>query len=354
MPTSRRRFLARAAAASALSIAAPAVLAAPSAASDAAFPADVIKPPRLQPGQTVGLVAPAGAIYEPDDVVVVEEIVRALGLVPRRGAHLLDRRGYLAGTDEARAADLNDFFADPDVDALLPLRGGWGVARLLPLLDYDVIRAHPKVLVGYSDITALLLAIYARAGVVTFHGPVGISSWNPFSVDHFRRVLFDAEAVRLANPAERGRGLTVTDDRVLTIRPGRARGRLAGGNLTVLTALVGTGYLPDWRGHILFLEDVGEDVYRIDRMLTQLRLAGVLDGLAGFVFGKCSSCSAGGGYGSLTLSEVFNDHVCPLGIPAWQGAMIGHISDKFTVPVGVEAEIDAARGTITLLEPAVA
>src|SRR5690606_15838978 len=136
---------------------------------------------------------PAGAIYEPVDLEVARETLAALGLRAKAGAHVLDRYGYLGGTDAARADDLHAMFADPEVRAVLALRGGWGAARLLPLLDFDLIRQNPKILVGYSDITALLLAVYARAGLVTFHGPVGISTWNAFSVDAFRRVLFDGE-----------------------------------------------------------------------------------------------------------------------------------------------------------------
>lgn len=344
MPASRRHFLRQAGLAAFAGGLAPRRLPTPSP----------LRPPRLRPGDTVGLVAPAGAVYDPMDLQVAEETMAALGLRVRRGAHALDRRGYLGGTDAARAADLHAMFADPEVRAVVALRGGWGAARLLPLLDYDLIRRNPKVLIGYSDITSLLLAVYARTGLVTFHGPVGISTWNAFSVDYFRRLLFEGEAVRMANPADVGSGLVQTEDRVHTITPGIARGPLAGGNLTVLTALLGTPYLPAWDGHILFLEDTGEQIYRIDRMLTQLRLAGVLARLAGFVFGKCSDCDAGKGYGSLTFTEVLHDHVAPLGIPAWHGAMIGHIAKKFTVPVGAEAEVDAAAGTITLLEPAVA
>lgn len=349
MSLSRRRFLERTGLA---------VLSAPlygrSVGSAAPVPPSIRKPPRLQPGDVVGLVSPAGAVYEAEDVEVVQETLAALGLKSRAGAHVLDRYGYLGGTDEARAADLNAMFDDPEVKAVLALRGGWGCNRLLPLLDYDAVRRHPKIVVGYSDITSLLVALYAKTGLVTFHGPVGISTWNPFSVDYFRRILFDGEAVRMENPADTGSSLVQTDDRVQTITPGRARGRLVGGNLTVLTSMMGSPYLPDWRGHILFLEDTGEEIYRIDRMLTQLRLAGVLEQLAGFVFGTCTNCDPGRGYGSLTLMDVFADHLRPLGIPAWYGSMIGHISDKFTMPLGVEAEVDAEAGTITLLEPAVA
>jgi muramoyltetrapeptide carboxypeptidase len=269
------------------------------------------------------------------------------------GEHLLSRYGYLAGRDEERAADVNAMFDDSSIDALLAVRGGWGCSRLLPLLDYKTIARNPKVVVGYSDITALLLAVYARTGLVTFHGPDGISTWNEFSVAHFRRVLFDGEAITMENPAVTGEQLAQRNDRVETITGGMAEGPLLGGNLSVLAGMVGSPYLPEWDGAILFLEDVGEDIYRVDRMLTQLKLAGILEKIAGFVFGKCTDCGPGVGYGSLTLPEVFADHIAPLGIPSWYGAMIGHIKDKFTVPLGVRAEIDADRGTIRLLESAV-
>jgi len=312
-----------------------------------------IRPPRLRTGDVVGLVAPASAAFLRSDVTLAQEVVEALGLRPRLGPHLRDRYGYLAGRDADRAADLNAFFADPDVRGILALRGGWGSARVLPHVDYESVRRHPKVFMGYSDITALLLGLYARAGLVTFHGPVGESDWNPWSVDLVRRVLFDAEAVVMENPHEPGESLVQTEHRHWTITPGRARGRLLGGNLTVLAHLVGTPYLPGWDGAILFLEDINEDLYRVDRMLTHLALAGILKQIRGFVFGTCTDCDPGRGYGSLTLEEIFDDHVRPLGVPAWHGAMIGHIDRKLTVPLGVEAEIDAERGSIRLLEPAV-
>jgi muramoyltetrapeptide carboxypeptidase len=312
-----------------------------------------VKPRRLTPGATVGLVSPAGATWLTEELAIVEETMAALGLKCKLGPHVLDRYGYLAGKDADRAADLNAMFADDAVDAILCVRGGWGCNRLLPLLDYKAIAAHPKILLGYSDITSLLIAIYAKTGLVTFHGPVGASTWNAFSLDSLRRILFNGEAVALENPKITGDSLVVTKDRIQTITPGSAAGRLVGGNLTVLTAMLGSDYLPDWSGTILFVEDIKEDIYRIDRMMTQLKLAGVLDRISGFVFGKCTSCGPGEGHGSLTLEEVLNDHVKPLKIPAWYGAMIGHIDNKFTVPVGVLAKIDAGRGTITMLEPAV-
>jgi muramoyltetrapeptide carboxypeptidase len=313
-----------------------------------------VRPLRLQPGDTVGLVDPASALWEPMNVEIVEESLAVLGFKTKRGANLLARRGYFAGTDEQRAADVNAMFADPKVRAIHCVRGGWGCARLLPLLDWRTIARHPKILLGYSDITALLLALHAKTGLVTFHGPVGTSQWNPFSVGYMKRVLQEGEAVTFENLKEVGEDdLTVVENRVQTLHPGTARGRLLGGNLSVLSSLVGTGYLPDWDGCILFLEDVEEAPYRIDRMLTQLRLAGILEKARAVIWGQCTDCRPGEGFGSLTVGEVLRDHLLPLGVPAWQGAMIGHVEKQFTLPVGIEVEADAAAGTLRMLEPAV-
>jgi muramoyltetrapeptide carboxypeptidase len=311
------------------------------------------RPPRLRAGDTVGLVNPASANFLLQEVELAEESIRALELQVKRGAHMMDRYGYLAGRDRDRAADVNAMFADTEVRALLAVRGGWGCARVLPHLDYEAIARHPKALLGYSDVTALHLAVHAKTGLVTFHGPVGVSSWTEFTVGHLRRVLFQAEAVTMANPVEKGDELAASEHRTRTLRPGKARGRLLGGNLTVLCHIVGTPYLPDFRGAVLFLEDVDEDVYRVDRMLTHLKLAGVLDAVRGVVFGTCTGCGPGEGYGSLTLEEVLADHVVPLGVPAYAGAVIGHLDRQFTVPIGVEAELDADARTLRLLEPAV-
>ncbi|RNI26781.1 S66 peptidase family protein [Rufibacter latericius] len=314
-----------------------------------------VLPPRLKPGDTVGLICPAGAAFSKEVVQITKESMEALGLKVKLGKHVFDRFGYLAGTDQARAEDVNAMFSDKSVQGILAIHGGWGCARLLPLLDYKTIQKNPKALIGYSDITALLLAITAKTGLVTFHGPVGSATWNKFSVDSFRQVLFDASPALFENPKELGDNLTFTKDRITTITPGTARGKLMGGNLTVLTALMGSDYLPLWKDAILFLEDTNEAVYRVDRMFTQLKLAGVLDQVKGVVFGKCSDCEPGkSSYGSLTLEEVLEQHLQPLKVPVYSGAMIGHITHKFTVPVGAEAEMDASAGTIKLLQSAVA
>ncbi|MBF2036346.1 MAG: LD-carboxypeptidase [Leptolyngbyaceae cyanobacterium T60_A2020_046] len=315
----------------------------------------IMKPPRLNPGDGVGILSPAGAIFRQEEIDIVVDAVRGLGLVPYLAPNLRDRYGYLAGRDETRAADVNAFFADDRIAALLPIRGDWGSARILPYLDYDQIRANPKIITGFSDLTALLLGITAQTGLITFHGPNGLTAWRPNQTDPFRQVLFDGQRVAFQNPiaAEDSDRLMQTRFRIQTITPGRTRGRLYGGNLSVISGIVGSPYLPDLTGAILFLEDIGESTYRIDRMLTQLKLAGLLEGLAGFIFGQCTNCGPSGGYGSLTLEEILADHIRPLGIPAWSNAAIGHVEPIVTLPLGVEVEIDAIAGTITALESAV-
>lgn len=315
------------------------------------------KPPRLRVGDTVGLIEPASASDEPFQIQLVEEAIVAMGLKPKRAPHILGRYGYLAGADKDRASDVNAMFADPQVKAIFAVRGGWGSARLLPYLDWNVIRANPKLLTGFSDITALHMAIAAKGGFVSLHGPNAGSAWGKSSWDSFREIAFDAATPTFRNPE-------TTEDRLVQRRwrtrvlgtgKGKAQGRLLGGNLTVLSALVGTPYLPSFDGAILFLEDVGEAEYRIDRMLTQLGQAGVFKDLKGAVFGQCTDCTAkdGGGYGGFTLNDVLTQHLGSLGIPVYQGAYFGHIADQFTLPVGALAEIDADAGTLRLLEPAV-
>lgn len=330
-----------------------AVAAVTQTASGAMSPRRILKPPRLARGDTVGLIIPSSAQHDPFEIDILLDALRSLDLVPKLGRHVGDRRGHLAGRDEDRAADLHAMFADPAVRAIHCIRGGSGAARILPLLDYAMIARNPKPLIGYSDVTALLLALHARTGLVTFHGPNGLSEWNSTNVEYLQRVVTHGEAVTFKNLQEATETLVPTRNRTRPITPGVARGRLLGGNLTVLTALMGSDYLPDFRDSILFLEDVDEAPYRIDRMLTQLKLAGVLEKLRGFVWGTCSRCGPGEGFGSLTIPEILEDHLKPLGIPAYQGAMIGHLNRQFTLPVGIEVEIDATAGSIRMLEAAV-
>ncbi|HAC65173.1 MAG TPA: LD-carboxypeptidase [Cyanothece sp. UBA12306] len=315
----------------------------------------IIKPQRLKPGSGVGLFSPAGATFVTEQIDIVKDAVKALGLVPYFAPNLLERYGYLAGKDQDRAADVNQLFADPKIDLLLPITGGWGCARILPYLDYKLIQNNPKIIVGFSDLTALILAIYGKTGLVTFHGPNGLTSWRTGQVESFRSVLFAGKKIVFQNQldGDDSNRLMQVQNRIKTINSGQAKGRFIGGNLSVISGLVGSAYLPNFEGAILFLEDVGEAIYRIDRLLTHLKLAGILDKLSGFIFGQCTRCLPNSDYGSLTLEEVIEDHIKPLGIPSWFGAQIGHIENMATFPLGVNVEIDANLGTISFLESGV-
>ncbi len=321
-------------------------------------PADntLIKPQHLQPGDTVALISSASRVPEDQQIQFAAERMQALGLKVKYGKYIFNREGYFAGTDAERAADVNAMFKDPSVKAIIELRGGWGSDRILPYLDYRTIKENPKIIMGFSDITALLLAIHTKTGLVTFHGPVGIEPWPAFTTQYVKSVLFNGDKAIFQNPADPEDDLIQTQNRIQTITSGKATGRLLGGNLTVLTSMAGSNYLPQWHGAILFVEDVDESVYQIDRMLTQLKLAGVLDHIAGFIFGQCTDCTVGDGttsYGSLTLMQVLKQHIQPLHIPAYYGAMIGHTAKNFTLPEGTQVQMDADKGTITMLEPAV-
>ena len=318
-------------------------------------PTRLTRPPRLREGDVVGLIEPAGFTDDLFDLDLVKQTVAAMGLRPKLAQHLAEREGYFAGKDADRAADVNAMFADPDVRAVFAVRGGWGCARILPYLDFRTICANPKLLIGFSDITALHLALAARAGFTTIHGPNAGSSWPKFSWDAFRAIAFDGATPTLVSPVVNEDRLAPRSGHIRTFRGGRTSGRLLGGNLTVLAALMGTGWLPDFDGAILFLEDVDEAPYRVDRMLTQLSLSGLLKKVAGVVFGQCTSCDAAGpSYGGFTLSQVLQQHFEPLGVPAFQGAAFGHVASQFSLPLGVLAEIDADAGSIRLREPAVA
>ena len=312
------------------------------------------RPARLRMGDLVSLVAPATVTYDRDDLRVAVESLEALGLRVRTGEHVLDRHGYFAGADRDRAADINAAFAADEVKGIVALKGGWGAARTLPHLDFDRIAANPKVFLGYSDITTLLNAFLARCNLVGFHGPNGSSPWSEFTAQGVRSILFDAEAPLMRNPEIRNDTLAVRDYRIHTITAGRARGRLIGGNLTLFSGLAGTPWFPDVSGALVFLEEVGEYIYRCDRMLTQLALAGVFEKAAGVILGGFTGCGISPDrFGTFSLNDVFEQHLGGLGKPVFSGAMIGHIEWKRTIPVGGMAEMDADAGTIQLLEAGV-
>jgi muramoyltetrapeptide carboxypeptidase len=347
MSMQRRQVVAAALGAAASSVAAPL------AAQGAAATPPLLKPRRLRPGDTIGLINPSGAIHEREPYLVAAESLQALGFKVREGANLRARYGHLAGSDRQRADDVNALFADPSVHGLLAVTGGSGGNRMLPLVDYELIRRTPKFLGGFSDLTALINAVHAKTGLVTFHAPMGASEWNAFSADHFRRTVMQAEPLLLQNAKADDDLLAPKSGRIHTILPGRARGPLVGGNLAVLTAMAGSTYWPRFDGAILLLEDVNEYIYRVDRMLSTLKLSGALDRVAGVVLGAFTKCEPGDGFGTLTLDEVFDDHFKPLGVPVYRGAQFGHIRKKWTLPIGLPAEMDASAGTLRLMESAV-
>ncbi len=313
----------------------------------------VIKPKRLSSGDTIMIIAPAGVEYDKFRLQLSIESLEAMGLKVKIAENTLNRFGYFPAEDEVRAAEINQAFADPDVDAIIALKGGWGAARTLPYIDFDMIKANPKAFIGYSDITALLNAIYKFTGLITFHGPTAGSAWSSFSAENFRDILFDGNAQHMENPQDKGDYLTVRQNRIQTIIPGTAEGRLVGGNLSVLTAIQGTPYFPDIKDRILMIEEIGENIYRVDRMLTQLALGGHLDECAGIVFGGMTDVDSDGGYGDFTLMDILEQHCKRAGKPAFIGAMFGHIPEKRTMAVGCNVRMDANNGTVTMLESAV-
>jgi muramoyltetrapeptide carboxypeptidase len=314
-----------------------------------------IRPPHLGPGSRVALVAPAGPLLERDDLTRGMELCRALGYEPVLAPHAGRREGYLAGTDEQRLADLNQALADPAIDAVWCLRGGYGITRILDRVDFATLAGRPKAVIGYSDITALILALHHATGLVSFHAPMARTPLTPFGREHFERVLGRAAAAgrlgRLPPPA----GVLVPrTNRIVSLRGGTAEGPLVGGNLTLLTCLLGTRHRPSLEGAILFLEDVGEDLYRVDRMLAHLRMAGALDHLAGVIIGQFTDMRRGTSDGALGFDEVLLSYFAPLGIPAAMGFPIGHVDDQWTLPIGIRARLDATAGEVEVLETAVA
>lgn len=323
-------------------------------ASAAGVAKDIIKPRRLEPGMTLGLIAPASPPDEKESIRFAGDVIRSLGYSVKEGENLYAKTQYLAGTDQQRADDVNAMFADPGVDAIFCVTGGYGTTRILPLLDYDTIAANPKALIGYSDITGILNAIYAKTGLIGFHGPVAQRNFGDYALAEFQKVLVNPSApVPLAAPPpfETRPGQVERYNRITHISGGKGSGRLVGGNLTLMASMTGSPYFPSTDGNILFLEDIDEAPYRVDRMLTELWLAGHLDNLAGVVLGRFTKADANGN--SFTLEEVFEDRFGNAPYPVIRGLMIGHMKDLSTIPIGARAELDGDAGTLTLLETAV-
>ncbi len=310
------------------------------------------KPARLRAGATVALIAPASP-FSAEKLATTRANFEKLGFQVREGKNLFAQNGYLAGSDEQRLADLHWAFGDPEVEAVWCIRGGYGCSRLLPDIDYDLVKRNPKPFIGYSDVTALHLAIHARTGLVTFHGPVAASDFPDNTLAHFRAVLTDPLAGYVLKIPAETEELPGEEFRPFVIAGGKARGVLTGGNLSLLSALAGTSFAPSFRGKIAFIEDVGEQPYRIDRMFTQLLQATDLKKAAGIALGVFSGCQPKGDGPSLTLAETLRDRLGGLGIPVIYGIPFGHVEHQATFAYGIEAELDTMAGTLTLLETGV-
>ena len=318
----------------------------------------LLHPKALKPGDTVGLITPSTHVSDPDRLQAVVHTVEYFGLKPKLGRNVARKWGYAGGTIDERLEDLHAAFSDPDVKAVFCIRGGYAAGQLLDRIDYPLIQHNPKIFIGYSDITAMHLAIHKMTGLVTFHGPVTTSAFTPYTQDCYKRALFGTRALgALTNPKESNSSSPRTQHHLRVIRPGRAQGRLVGGNLSLVCATMGTPYEIDTRGKILFLEDVDEQAYTLDRMLTQLRLAGKLQAASGIVWGECSDCGPKDykpsfTEGNFSVGEVADNILGRLDVPVLSGLTIGHTADQLTLPLGLQATLDTAAGTLTIDEGA--
>ena len=292
-----------------------------------------IRPSRLKPGDTIGIVAPAGP-FDPEKFMQGKTVLETMGFRIFYDESIFEQHGFLAGTDARRAVQINRLFADPSVQAIVCARGGYGSMRILPLLDYQTIQMNPKIFMGFSDVSALLSVLHERCGLITFHGPMvtSLAGATEETISSMKTALTSDGPFELV--AEEGK----------TIKPGSRSGMLCGGNLTTLCHLVGTPYTPNFKGKILLLEDVGEMTYRIDRMLTQLKLAGCFNDTAGLILGAFKKC------GPLDeIVEIFDNIFHDADIPILAGFDIGHGETNLTVPLGQDATLDAGKKRLYVL-----
>jgi muramoyltetrapeptide carboxypeptidase len=293
----------------------------------------------LKKGARIALVSPAGPLRKPDELPRALDNARALGWEPIVGAHATDVTGYLAGKDSDRLDDINTALRDPGIDALWCLRGGYGMIRILDGIDYEALSRSPKAILGYSDITALHGAVQRKCGLITYHGPTAREALTEFSRHSLERAV-----IAQVDPCG-----TAPDAREIV--PGRAEGRLVGGNLATLTSLCGTEFMPDLDDGILVLEDINEPVYRIDRMLRQLEVAGVLDGCRAIVFGECVRCPDDAGGGARPFDEALGEIARAIRVPCLAGVPVGHIDQQWTIPLGAMAEVDTRERRLTVTFP---
>ena len=307
---------------------------------------ELIYPRVLTPGSTIAITAPASPTNQ-YEIRHATKLLKSLGCKVEIGKTITDhnpKNRYFSASDDQRLNELMGFFEREDVDGIIAARGGYGVMRILDQIDFDLIRKNPKVIVGFSDITALLNPIYTLSGLVSFHGPVASSTFNRFTTENFKKVLFEGEVEK---------GLNHSHTSATTINGGIAEGKLVGGNLKMIVSTLQTPFEIDTENSILFLEDIDEHPYKIDRMLTQLKLSGKLDNVKGFLLGQFSGVNKRHPFypnTSFTLKEVIDQILTPLEKPIVLGMPFGHVKDKLTLPIGVDACLDADKKSISLNE----
>jgi muramoyltetrapeptide carboxypeptidase len=308
-----------------------------------------LKPKRLKKGDLIGLVSPASTIADASRIDRGVNYLERLGYRVTIGKNALKTYGYLAGTDEERVEDLHAMFSNKAVKAIFCIRGGYGTPRLLSLISYSLIRKNPKIFVGYSDITALQLAIWKKSRLVTFHGPMlGVDLADP--LDAYTEELF----WRVLTSSKKAGNVLQTDEPVSILREGRGAGILLGGNLALMTAILGTAYAPSFDDAVLYIEDLSEEPYRVDRMLTQVRHAGILARCRALLGGKFTDCDPKDpAKPTLTLEQVFQETAATLSVPYIANLPFGHESKKMTIPMGIRSRVDTARRVVEYLEGAV-
>jgi len=309
-------------------------------------PLTPLRPARLVKGDTIAIMGMAGAMRDPKILSGFIQIMEQQGFKVSVGQTVNKTYGYLSGSDEDRANEFNGFVSNPLIKAIFFVKGGWGCGRVLDKIDYQQLKTNPKIILGFSDMTSLLNAIYQKTGLVTFHGPVGNSSWEKFSLNSFQDIVCRGGDSFQKPEVPQLQSFSVWQN-------GEASGELIGGNLTVFCSLLGTPYWPSCAGKILFLEETHEVPYRIDRMLNSLRLAGVFDEISGVIFGQFNDCIAEKPQESFTLEEVVRHQLKGYSFPVIWGAPIGHVKDKWTLPIGMQVTMKAEDLSLKLMRSAV-
>lgn len=312
----------------------------------------LVKPSLLKKGDTIGIVAPSSPTFQEGKLLFALERFAELGLKVKLGKHIYDAIGDLAGADKDRASDLNTFFQDPEIKAIFAVRSGNGSARLLPMLDWEAIKSNPKIIIGYSDVTALLLAIHQKTGLVTFHGPTAVSFFeSPYTYEYFIKALMGKEPIGVISDPEPKHWAPEYPPTRMILQEGEGEGPLVGGCLMLIKQLMGTPYEIDTRGKILFIEDVEEEPHSIDRMISQLFLAGKFDQVVGVIIGECVGCKPGASARrrlsiNLSIEQIFKERFSDFHAPVIYGMRLGHSSEKMTLPLGVKARLSAKKSQV--------